>query len=422
MMMEFSHSVAQLTAMGNRIRDHVVYAKQNKQACREIGLGVQALAPVLADVEEKYPSFPQATQDTLARFLPKLKKCYDDAADFIEAQIKVGSAKKFNTSKNTKYMLDTLGRNLKNAKETLIAALFERVDPSVCTTPIPSTVGIDKHIESMYMAFCTENYMQALQLGKEILRKIPADDALAKAGVHYDMACTYAKLCNTRNVVLHLQSARVYGFSDFKQLDEDSDFDNVRFQPEFMNFRQMMEYEVLQTEKWRELSDNLILKLSARFDKYDEEGKGTLTFPQFGALCRGEFAISSPAQIVAFWRESCEDTIESMHLMEFLNFMAEHKDMNGLLTQDSPNSRVKSLYRGYSPIHTSTMFSADETSRHLIQAHSFTPFQCAPFPYSVEQTCGWMGEMHKTASEHNLSSPAPFSYYTTTDPFSKFRW
>jgi len=347
--------------------------------------------------------------------------------------------KKFNTSKSSKYFLEGLCRSLKYSKETLIAALFDRVDSSVCSTPIPSTIGIEKHIESMYLAFKTENYMQALQIGKEILRKVPHDDHRTKAGIHYDMACTYSKLFNTPTVVTHLQSARAFGYSDFKQLDEDHDFDNVRFQLEFMNFRQMMEYEVLQTDQWREMNQAVVFKLTALFDKYDEEGVGSLSFTQFQALCKGAFGITSLAQVVAFWRETCEDTIEAMHLIEFLNFIAEHKDINGLLTRALANLQTKSMnnYRGYSPIHTSSFLLPHQEGRdsgEVLPPHPIHSTQFLPFSFSVEgQSCGWMGGVPRTqtvadtcqqqsfASQNPSCVSAPFSYYTTTDPLAKFR-
>jgi len=292
----------------------------------------------------------------------------------------------------------------------------------VCSIPIPATVGIEKHIESMYLAFSTENYVQALQIGKAVLRKIPRDDSRTIAGIHYDMACVYAKLFSVQNAIIHLQSARVFGFSDFNQIDEDYDFDTVRLQPEFVNFRQMMEYEVLQTEKWRELNESVIFKLTALFDQYDKEGTGTLSFPQFQSLCKGAFAISNTALVVSFWRESCEDTIEAMYLTEFLNFMAEHKDMSSLL-QGIPSK----LYSGFTPIHTSSsLYSPKDESRAEINNYlsSFTPFS-----YSIEgQSCGWVGELPRGNIIKQLSFvdienyvATPFSYYTTSDPLAIFR-
>lgn len=424
----FPTTVAYLATREKEIKENVVYVKQNKGNCREIRDLTLSLSPILSELEGKYASFPQATKDTLSRFGLKLKKTFDEALMFIEAQIKVGSVQKFNTNKSTKILLDTVSRSLKDAKETLNAALQDQIDPSVCSTPIPATVGIEKHIESMYLAFSTDNYIQALQIGKAVLRKVPRDDAKTKAGIHYDMACTYAKLFNTQNAIIHLQSARVFGFSDFKQIDQDFDFDNVRLQPEFVNFRQMMEYEVLQTERWRELSESVIYKLTALFDQYDEEGNGALSFPQFESLCKGAFAISNTAQVVSFWRESCEDTIEAMLLIEFLNFMAERKDMSGLLPQVFAPLQFKlTHYNGFAPIHTSSLFSPEVSFQ---PARDVKPLHFAPFSYSVEgQQCGWMGETPRgnACKQQNFMDTlncvsAPFSFFTTTDPLAKFRW
>jgi len=424
-------TIAYLASKEKRIRENVVYVKQSKAQCRGVLSLVLSLSPVLSDVEEKYASLPQATKDTLSRYGLKLKKTYDEALEYIEAQIRVGSVQKFNTSKSTKMLLDSVTRNLKSAKETLISALFERMDPNVCSTPIPATVGIEKHIESMYLAFSTESYIQALQIGKAVLRKIPRDDAKTKAGIHYDMACTYAKIFNIQNVIIHLQSARVFGFSDFKQIDEDYDFDNIRLHPEFANFRQMMEYEVLQNDSWRELDESVVLRLTALFDQYDEEGTGALSFSQFQSLCKAAFAISNTAQVVSFWRESCEDTIEAMYLFEFLNFIAERKDMSGLLSQGLVPSQHKQLhhYSGFVPIHTSSLCLLEASTQPMNKLpHYRTSFP--PFSYSVEgQSCGWMGDTPRSnackqpsfADTANYVS-APFSYYTTTDPLAKFRW
>jgi hypothetical protein len=431
----FPTTVSYLDARAKEIKENVVYVKQNKGQSREIRDLSLSLSPLLSELDEKYTSLPQATQDTLFRYGTKLKKTYDEALLFIEAQIKVGSVQKFNTSKSSKILLETVSKSLKDAKETLAEALQDHIDPSVCSTPIPATVGIEKHIESMYLAFSTDSYIQALQIGKAVLRKVPKDDAKTKAGVHYDMACTYAKLFNAQNVIIHLQSARVFGFSDFKQIDQDVDFDNVRLQPEFVNFRQMMEYEVLQTESWRELSESVIYKLTALFDQYDEEGTGALSFPQFESLCKGAFAISNTAQVVSFWRESCEDTIEAMNLIEFLNFMAERKDMSSLLPQVFAPLQLKlSHYNGFAPIHTSSLISAIgeevsfQTVRAEVKPHYLNSF--SPFSYSVEgQSCGWMGETPRgnAGKQQNFMEAlncdaAPFSFFTTTDPFANFRW
>jgi hypothetical protein len=304
-------------------------------------------------------------------------------------------------------------------------------------------VGIEKHVESMSLAFNTENYMQALQIGKEVLRKVPQDDFRTKAGIYYDMACAHAMLFNVQHVVSNLQSARSFGFSDFQQLDEDRDFDSIRFQFEFMTFRQAMEFEVLQTERWRELSEAATNRITALFDSHDEDGVGTLSFSQFQALCKGSFGIAGPAQVMSFWREICEDTIEAMHLVEFMNFLADHKD---LLARLMPQS-TKPLLSQYmpSPIHTSTLFFPSQSSGNEVQSYQHThtyqhvfmnPFSHAmveqPPHYggAVQQAC-WAEEMPQWRTpnmyQQNLDLPSTnyvtthFSYYTTTDPLASFR-
>jgi len=418
----FPATASLLAQREKRVRESVAYAKQSRAQCREIRDLIVSLSPVLSELEAKYTLLPQGTKDTLSRFALKLKKTYDEAVDYIESQIKVGSVQKFNTSKSTKILLGSVRRDLKSAKETL--ASYERIDPTACSIPIPATVGIEKHIESMYLAFSTESYLQALQIGKTVLRKIPRDDSRTIAGIHYDMACVYSKLFYVQNAIIHLQSARVFGFSDFKQIDEDYDFDNVRLHPEFVNFRQMMEYEVLQTEKWRELNESVIFKLTALFDQYDEEGMGTLTFSQFQLLCKAAFAITNTAQVVSFWREACEDTIEAMYLTEFLNFMAERKDMSSLLQ----GLLQYKHYSGFAPIHTSSSLLSPREEPLRVDVNNYIS-SFTPFSYSIEgQSCGWMGEMPRGSAIKQLSFvdienyvSTPFSYYTTTDPLAIFR-